>query len=72
MSIDGTGIIDSDLAHDVYDEILDRYDAGVEPDDIRARISSSYVLDRLNDLDRELWLAASAKAFGRLDTSTTS
>src|SRR6267378_69537 len=28
MAIDGPGIVESDLGHDVYNEILDLYDAG--------------------------------------------
>ena len=38
MAIDGTGIIDSDLAHDIYNEFMDLYDAGLFIDEIRKRI----------------------------------
>ena len=70
MSVDGPGIVESDLGHDVYNEILDLYDAGVEVPDIRARLASCYEADPMNDMDKEIYLAASAKAFweiGHLD-----
>ncbi|MEQ1596204.1 MAG: hypothetical protein ABL985_14030 [Casimicrobium sp.] len=69
MSIDGPGIIQSDLGHDVYNNVLDLYDAGVPVDDIRIRISQFEEALR-DDLDTEIYLAASAKAFweiGALD-----
>lgn len=62
MSIDGAGILASDLAHDVYNEILDLYDAGVPLPELRARIAEyKHSLD--GDLDREIYLAACAKGF---------
>jgi hypothetical protein len=62
MSIDGPGIIESDLAHDVYSKVLDLYDAGVPNDDIRARVASLEE-ELTDDLELEIYLAASAKAF---------
>ena len=62
MSIDGPGILASDLAHDVYNEILDLYDSGVPISNIRSRIAT-YEESFANDLDREIYLAASAKAY---------
>src|SRR6266513_357649 len=62
MHVDGPGIVESDLGHDVYNEILDLYDAGVEVPDIRARLASCYEADPMNDMDKEIYLAASAKA----------
>lgn len=38
MSIDGPGIIDSDLAHDIYSEFMDLYDAGSDVSEIRKKI----------------------------------
>ncbi len=68
MSIDGSGIIDSDLAHDVYNRILDLYDSGLEMEDIKAQIEA-YKSD-LDAMDMEICLAAEVKAFweiGHLD-----
>jgi len=62
MSIDGPGILDSDLAHDVYNEILDLYDAGTPISELRTRIAA-YEESFFNELDREIYLAASAKAY---------
>jgi len=62
MAIDGPGIIESDLGHDVYNEILDLYDAGASISEIQARLRQFE--DALDDeLDREIFLAASARAF---------
>lgn len=74
MSVDGPGIVDSDLGHDVYNNVLDLYDAGVSVDDIRVRISG-FEESLLDDLEVEIYLAASAKAFweiGALDDQLTS
>lgn len=38
MAIDGTKIIDSDLANDVYNEFMDLYDADVDLNEIKSRI----------------------------------
>ena len=62
MSIDGPGILASDLAHDVYNQILDLYDAGTDVDEIRQRISE-FEAALLDDVDLEIYLAACAKAF---------
>ncbi len=62
MSIDGTGILESDFAHDVYNEILDLYDAGSDFQEIREQISTYE--DSLDDaLDLEIYLTAQAKAY---------
>lgn len=61
MSIDGPGIIESDLGHDVYNEILDMYDAGAQNSAIRARLLQlEHALE--DEIDREIYLAASAQA----------
>ena len=62
MSIDGPGILKSDLAHDVYNEILDLYDAGTPVEELRHRIAT-FEESLSDDLEKELYLAASAKAF---------
>jgi len=62
MSIDGPGIIESDLGHDVYNEILDLWDAGVPIEELRKRIAA-YNEPSSTDLDKEIYLAASAKAY---------
>lgn len=70
MAADGPGILESDLAHDVYNEILDLYDAGVEVPEIRDRLSSDYENDDLDDMEMEIYLAAAARALweiGHLD-----
>lgn len=36
MAIDGVKIIDGDLAHDIYNSIIDQYDAGVDFQIIRS------------------------------------
>ena len=62
MSIDGPGVIESDLGHDVYNQILDLYDSGLEVGAIRERLAS-FEADLADDLEREIFLAAAAKAF---------
>ncbi len=62
MSIDGPGILESDLGHDVYNEILDLYDAGVPIEELRNRIAA-YNDPSSTDLDKEIYLAAAAKAY---------
>ena len=61
MSVDGSGIIESDLAHDVYSEILDLYDSGVSVEDIYQRIST-FETGLVDDMELEIYLAASTKA----------
>lgn len=68
MSIDGPGITESDLGHDVYNEILDMYDAGAPISDIRARLRD-YEATLADDLDREIYLAASARALWEIGQS---
>jgi hypothetical protein len=62
MSIDGEGILESDLAHDVYNEILDLYDVGLDYPQIQERIST-YEDSSMDDLDLEIYLTAAAKAY---------
>jgi hypothetical protein len=62
MAIDGPGILASDLAHDVYNEIMDWWDAGVAFDEIRERLHGDdcVVEDRIY---AEILLAVCVKAF---------
>lgn len=55
MSIDGVGILKSDLAHDVYNKILDLHDAGLDYPQIQERMSS-YEESSVDDLDLEIYL----------------
>lgn len=61
MSIDSCGIIGSDTAHDVYNEVLDLYDAGATVKQIRAKVAA-LVADQPDDLEIELCLAAACRA----------
>lgn len=62
MSIDGPGLLASDLAHDVYNEIMDGWDADVPFDEIRERLRR---FDEVADepIDAEIFLAVRVKAF---------
>jgi hypothetical protein len=40
MALDGVKIIDSDLAHDIYNEFIELYDTNVPVADIRKKIES--------------------------------
>lgn len=62
MSIDGPGLIESDLGHDVYNDILDMYDSGLEVSAIRERLIS-VESELTDDLEQEIFLAAAAKSF---------
>lgn len=71
MAIDGPGIIDSDLAHDVYNDVMDLYDSGVPIETITERLSE-WESQCADDIEVEILLAASAKALweiGHLDDS---
>jgi hypothetical protein len=61
MAIDGVKIIDSDLAHDVYNEFMDLYDANVEIDKIKEKIETwrSEVVD---DVELEIFITSYALA----------
>src|SRR5262245_17512431 len=62
MSIDGPGLLESDLGHDVYNEILDLYDAGLEVSSIRERLRS-LESELIDDLEQEIFLATALKSF---------
>src|SRR5688572_27747024 len=61
MAIDGIKIIDSDLAHDVYGEFMDLYDANVAIDEIREKIETwrSEVVD---EIEFEIFITSYALA----------
>lgn len=62
MSIDGPGILASDLAHDVYNQVMDWWDADVSFDQICERLRNYD--DTTGELvDVEIFLAARVKAF---------
>jgi hypothetical protein len=62
MSIDGPGVLESDLGHDVYNDILDMYDSGLAVSSIRERLTS-IESELTDDLEQEIFLAAAAKSF---------
>lgn len=57
MAIDGIKIIDSDLAHDVYNEFMDLYDANVEIDKIREKIET-WRSEHLDDIEFEIFITS--------------
>ncbi len=72
MAIDGTKIIDSDLAHDVYNEFVDLYDAGVEVIEIRKKLDI-WRSQALDDEEYEIFITVYALALweiGELDDNT--
>jgi hypothetical protein len=73
MAIDGVGVIDSDLAHDVYHTFMDLYDAGEPIETIRATVEQLRADN--DDVDDELFITAYALALweiGQLDTAVLS
>lgn len=69
MSVDGADILESDLAHDIYNNILDLYDSNISIDDIFGRISV-FEQELTDETDVEIYLSASALALweiGQLD-----
>ena len=67
MSIDGPGILQSDLAHDVYNEILDLWDAGLAITELRTRVAA-YEESLADDLEKSILLPRQ-RHIGRLDSS---
>jgi hypothetical protein len=57
MAIDGVKIIDSDLAHDVYGEFMDLYDADVEILEIKKKIES-WRKEVLDEVEFEIFITA--------------
>ena len=62
MSVSGVKVLDADFACDVYDDFFDRYDAGGEPDAIRAELADAYETEIFSAADREFFLTALADA----------
>lgn len=61
MAIDGIKIIDSDLAHDVYNEFIDLFDANVHIDEIRKKMDT-WRQEELDDVEREIFITSYALA----------
>ena len=61
MSIDGPGLLESDLAYDVYQQIIDQWDAGVAIDEILRRLGPLEEFAQ-EPIDAESFLAAALKA----------
>lgn len=61
MAIDGIKIIDSDLAHDVYGEFMDLYDADVEIAEIKQKIEK-WLDEDLDESEFEIFITAYALA----------
>jgi hypothetical protein len=57
MAIDGLKIIDSDLAHDVYNEFMDLYDAKVDIDTIRQKIET-WRSEVVGDVEFEIFITS--------------
>jgi len=65
MSIDGPGILASDFAHDVYNQVMDWWDADVSFDEICERLRD-YGDTAREPVDAEIFLAARVKAFWQI------
>lgn len=61
MAIDGVGILESDLAHDIYSEFMDLYDSNMSVVDIRNRMDS-WRSELADDLEREIHLSTCCQA----------
>lgn len=62
MSIDGTGVLESDLAFGVYNKALDLYDSGLDLQEIETSLGG---LDEwtYDEFERDIYLTAKAKAY---------
>ncbi|MDQ3129747.1 MAG: hypothetical protein M3Q99_03165 [Acidobacteriota bacterium] len=72
MAIDGTKIIDSDLAHDIYREFMDLYDADIDIIEIQQKIEQ-FRDEGLDDEEFEIFITAYALALwetGNLTANT--
>jgi hypothetical protein len=69
MAIDGTKIIDSDLAWDIYDDFFERFDAGTDPALIKAELSEEYEGEILRNVDREIFLTTLVECLWSVGTS---
>ena len=69
MSIDGAGLLSSDLAHDVYTEILQLFAAGVSAGEIQSHIES-FESDFSDKVDEDSYLAAALKGFWEVGAPT--
>lgn len=62
MAIDGTGILESDLAHDIYNTILDFYDSGLNYEEIESQLNDYNEL-MTADLFAEIIYTSKTKAY---------
>lgn len=69
MSVDGFGLLSSDLAHDVYAEIQRLFAAGASANEIQSQIES-YESEFADELDEDSYLAAALKGFWEIGVST--
>lgn len=72
MGIDGTKIVDSDFAWDIYDEFFELFDAGMSPPLIEARLTETYRGEILSELDREIFLSTLSECLWRVGHPTES
>jgi hypothetical protein len=70
MAIDGVKIIDSDIAHDVYNEFTDLYDSGIEIEDIKKKIEQWR--NELDDIEFEIFITTYALALWEVDSLSES
>jgi len=61
MAIDGIKIVDSDLAHDVYHEFMDMYDANMDLNEIKSKINL-WRKANLDEIDFEIFISTYALA----------
>jgi hypothetical protein len=59
MAIDGVKIIDSDIAHDVYNVFMDLYDANVDLEKIKEKVGL-WRREKLDDVDFEIFITSYA------------
>lgn len=63
MSVDGTGILESDLAHGVYNKVLDLFDSGLDYSDIENSLGEFEEWVNDDEFDRDIYLTAKAQAY---------
>lgn len=61
MAIDGTKILDSDFAWDLYDDFFERFDAGAAASVIQTELTDEYEGEIQSELDREIFLTTLAE-----------
>ena len=69
MAINGTGVMDSDLAHDIYGEFMDLYDSEYPVADIRSRLEQ-WNPELCDDIEREIYLSVTCQALWEIGELT--